>query len=293
MAPPRRQRPRRHREGATAAAAAPPRSAIDDFAKIDLRAAKVLARRAGAQGRQAAQADPRHRRRAANRRVRHRRRLHARNNRRQDRDLPPNLAPRRSAASIAGHDPRRRATPRCSACLRSIATSLREPKSDDFSLALIGPVGRNQPGFHAPFVKEPAMPRRNKIALIGAGNIGGELAALCAHAGARRRRAVRHPGEGRLRQGQGARSRAERRRPRLRRRHHRHLATGPTAPAPTSSIITAGVPRKPGMSRDDLVGINLQDHPQRRGEPEEARPERLRHRRLEPARRDGLRAARR
>jgi malate dehydrogenase len=27
--------------------------------------------------------------------------------------------------------------------------------------------------------------------------------------------------------------------------------------APTSCIVTAGVPRKPGMSRDDLLGINL------------------------------------
>ena len=81
----------------------------------------------------------------------------------------------------------------------------------------------------------PQMPRRNKIALIGAGNIGGELAALVRAQRARRRRAVRHPREGRRRQGQGARPRAERRGPRLRREHHRHARTGPTAPAPTSS----------------------------------------------------------
>jgi malate dehydrogenase len=31
----------------------------------------------------------------------------------------------------------------------------------------------------------------------------------------------------------------------------------PASKAPTSCIVTAGVPRKPGMSRDDLLGINL------------------------------------
>ena len=75
--------------------------------------------------------------------------------------------------------------------------------------------------------------------------------------GARRRRPLRHPREGELRQGQGARPRAEQRRPRLRRAHHRHVATGPTAPAPDVLIVTAGIPRKPGQSRDDLIGINL------------------------------------
>ena len=33
--------------------------------------------------------------------------------------------------------------------------------------------------------------------------------------------------------------------------------TMPISPAPMSCIVTAGVARKPGMSRDDLLGINL------------------------------------
>ena len=70
------------------------------------------------------------------------------------------------------------------------------------------------------------MSRRKKIALIGAGNIGGELARLVRAQGARRRRAVRHPRERRRRQGQGARPRAERRGARLRRDDHRHLELG-------------------------------------------------------------------
>ncbi len=53
---------------------------------------------------------------------------------------------------------------------------------------------------------------------------------------------------------------------RLRRADHRHQPTTTTSPAPTSSIITAGVPRKPGMSRDDLLGINLKIITRRRRE---------------------------
>ena len=96
---------------------------------------------------------------------------------------------------------------------------------------------------------------RKKIALIGGGQIGGTLAHLVGAEGTGRRRAVRH-----------------RRRP----------AAGQdasTSPSPARSkaidaklkgtnyyadiegadvvIVTAGVPRKPGMSRDDLLGINL------------------------------------
>ena len=128
---------------------------------------------------------------------------------------------------------------------------------------------------------------RSKIALIGAGNIGGKLGPARRPEGARRRRAVRHR-RGHA-AGQGARPRAERRRstastpgspaPRLRRR----------SPGADVVIITAGVPRKPGMSRDDLLAINARDHQQRRREHQEALPRRVRDRRLEPARRDGLR----
>ena len=96
---------------------------------------------------------------------------------------------------------------------------------------------------------------RNKIALIGAGQIGGTLAHLDRSQGARRRRAVRHRRGHSA--GQGARPRRSRRR-----------STGSTSSSlGTNSyeaiegasvcIVTAGVPRKPGMSRDDLLGINL------------------------------------
>jgi malate dehydrogenase len=57
-------------------------------------------------------------------------------------------------------------------------------------------------------------------------------------------------------------------------------------------IVTAGVPRKPGMSRDDLLGINLKVM-KAVGEASRAHaPERLRHLHHQPARRDGLGSAR-
>ena len=101
------------------------------------------------------------------------------------------------------------------------------------------------------------MPRRNKIALIGAGNIGGELARLCARKRARRRRAVRHPREGGLSQGQGARPRAERRRRSATTRSVTGTSNWADCAGADVVIVTAGVPRKPGMSRDDLLAINL------------------------------------
>ena len=100
------------------------------------------------------------------------------------------------------------------------------------------------------------MPRRNKIGLIGAGNIGGELAALAAR---------RELGDVVLfdipeKQGvaQGKALDLE----------QNGAVLGYDARITGSSnwddvagsdvvIITAGVPRKPGMSRDDLLSINL------------------------------------
>jgi hypothetical protein len=55
--------------------------------------------------------------------------------------------------------------------------------------------------------------------------------------------------------------------------------------------VTAGVPRKPGMSRDDLLGINLKVM-KSVGEGIKAMRRRLRHLHHQPARRDGLGAAR-
>src|SRR5690348_2889608 len=100
------------------------------------------------------------------------------------------------------------------------------------------------------------MPRRNKIALIGAGNIGGELAALCARhelgdvvlfdipekEGVAKGKALDLEQNGAI-LGTDAK------------------ITGTSNWADVAGadvvIITAGVPRKPGMSRDDLLSVNL------------------------------------
>ena len=100
------------------------------------------------------------------------------------------------------------------------------------------------------------MPRRNKIALIGAGNIGGELAALCARhelgdvvlfdipekEGVAKGKALDLEQNGAV-LGYDAK------------------ITGTSNWADCAGadvvIVTAGVPRKPGMSRDDLLAINL------------------------------------
>ncbi len=100
------------------------------------------------------------------------------------------------------------------------------------------------------------MPRRNKIALIGAGNIGGELAALALREelgdvvlfdipekeGAAKGKALDLEQNGAV----------------------LGLDAGITGTSNWADcagsdvvIITAGVPRKPGMSRDDLLSINL------------------------------------
>ena len=95
---------------------------------------------------------------------------------------------------------------------------------------------------------------RKKIALIGAGQIGGTLAHLAA---------IKELGDivlfdivDGMPQGkaldlaESGRSRAST--PSWRARVHT-----PTLPGADVIIVTAGVPRKPGMSRDDLLGINL------------------------------------
>jgi malate dehydrogenase len=100
------------------------------------------------------------------------------------------------------------------------------------------------------------MAKRNKIALIGAGNIGGELAALAARqeladvvlfdvparADFARGKALDLTQNGAVLG------------------YDCHITgTGDWADCAGADviIITAGVPRKPGQSRDDLVGINL------------------------------------
>jgi malate dehydrogenase len=100
------------------------------------------------------------------------------------------------------------------------------------------------------------MPRRNKIALIGAGNIGGELAALCARRELGDVVLFDIPEKEGVAKGKALDL------------EQNGAVLGYDASISGSSnwddvagsdvvIITAGVPRKPGMSRDDLLSINL------------------------------------
>src|SRR5215813_7874071 len=100
------------------------------------------------------------------------------------------------------------------------------------------------------------MPRRKKIALIGAGNIGGELAALCARKELGDVVLFDIPQKEKFAKGKaldleqnGAVLGCDAR------------ITGTSSWADCEGadvlIVTAGIPRKPGQSRDDLVATNL------------------------------------
>jgi malate dehydrogenase len=103
------------------------------------------------------------------------------------------------------------------------------------------------------------MPRRHKIALIGAGNIGGELAALAARLelgdvalfdipdkeGLARGKALDLEQNGTVFLNGGYDA------------HIRGTSSWDDCAGADVVIVTAGVPRKPGMSRDDLLSINL------------------------------------
>jgi malate dehydrogenase len=100
------------------------------------------------------------------------------------------------------------------------------------------------------------MPRRNKIALIGAGNIGGELAALAAREQLGDVVLFDIPEKEGVAKGKA-----------LDLEQNGSILGYDAAIVGSSSwddcagadvvIVTAGVPRKPGMSRDDLLSINL------------------------------------
>ena len=77
----------------------------------------------------------------------------------------------------------------------------------------------------------------------------------------------------------------------LQRQARRARAPTPTIAGADVVIVTAGVPRKPGMSRDDLLGINLKVMDAVGAGIKAHAPERLRHLHHQPARRDGLGAA--
>src|SRR5260370_4892695 len=100
------------------------------------------------------------------------------------------------------------------------------------------------------------MPRRNKIALIGAGNIGGELAALAARTNLGDVVLFDIPDKEGLAKGKALDL------------EQNGSVLGYDAQITRTSnwddcagadlvIVTARVPRKPGMSRDDLLSINL------------------------------------
>jgi malate dehydrogenase len=100
------------------------------------------------------------------------------------------------------------------------------------------------------------MAKRNKIALIGAGNIGGELAAIAARKQLGDVVLFDIPSKADFAKGKALDL------------MQNSAITGDDASITGTSdwadvagadvmIITAGVPRKPGQSRDDLVGINL------------------------------------
>jgi len=100
------------------------------------------------------------------------------------------------------------------------------------------------------------MPARKKIALIGAGNIGGELAAMIAREELGDVWLFDIPDKENFAKGKA-----------LDLEQNCAVLGADSAIRGTSSyddlagsdvvIVTAGVPRKPGMSRDDLLGINL------------------------------------
>src|ERR1700756_2796237 len=100
------------------------------------------------------------------------------------------------------------------------------------------------------------MPRRNKIALIGAGNIGGELAALAARRELGDVVLFDIPEKTGVAQGKA------------RDLEQNGAVLGYDSKITGSSnwddvagsdvvVVTAGVARKPGMSRDELLRINL------------------------------------
>ena len=130
---------------------------------------------------------------------------------------------------------------------------------------------------------------RKKIALIGAGMIGGTLAHLAAMRemgdivlfdiaeGIPEGKALDIAQAGPV-DGFDASSRA--------------LRITPISPARTSASSPPASPRKPGMSRDDLLGINLKVMKAVGEGIKAARPERIRDLHHQPARRDGVGAAR-
>ena len=98
-----------------------------------------------------------------------------------------------------------------------------------------------------------------KVTVVGgAGNVGATVARGDRRQGARRRRHHRHRRpEGGGRRARHARGVPDRGLGRARDRRRRLRRQRPNSDI---VVITSGVPRKPGMSRDDLLQRQLQDH---------------------------------
>jgi malate dehydrogenase len=100
------------------------------------------------------------------------------------------------------------------------------------------------------------MPKRNKISLIGAGNIGGELAMELARRELGDVVLLDIPDKAGVAKGKALDISQT-----LALEGYDSSVTGTSDYADTANsdvvIVTAGVPRKPGMSRDDLLSINL------------------------------------
>ena len=93
-----------------------------------------------------------------------------------------------------------------------------------------------------------------KVTVVGAGNVGATARAGARAPRLRGRRPRRHQGGPAA--GQGARHQPGRRPCSATSRRSPARTATTRRRAPTSSSITAGLPRKPGMSRDDLVTTN-------------------------------------
>src|SRR5512135_1768117 len=100
------------------------------------------------------------------------------------------------------------------------------------------------------------MPTRKKIGLIGAGNIGGELARLCANAQLGDVVLFDIPAKENFAKGKALD--LEQNGAVLGYDCHIHgTSNWADCAGADVLIVTAGIPRKPGQSRDDLIGINL------------------------------------
>src|SRR5258708_14321915 len=115
-------------------------------------------------------------------------------------------------------------------------------------------------GVESAQLRRNRMPRRHKIALIGAGNIGGELAALAAREQLGDVVLFDIPDKEGLAKGKA-----------LDLEQNGSILAYDATITGTSSwddcagsdvvIVTAGVPRNPGLSPDDLVSLNLKSIP--------------------------------